>query len=345
MIEFTASQIAALAGGTVDGDPDVTVSTIAKIEEAAPGAISFLANPKYTPYVYSTGASVVLVSRDFVPDAPVSATLVRVDDPYAAFTRLLSMAAKMLMPRHCGVEQPSFVAEGVEVDPDSYIGAFAYVGRGARLGRGVKIFPQVYIGEDVTIGDETVIYPGAKIYYGCHIGSRCIIHAGTVIGADGFGFAPNPDGSYTKIPQTGNVTIGDDVEIGANVTIDRATMGSTVIEAGVKIDNLVQIAHNCRIGQNTAMAAQSGVAGSAKLGQRCVVAGQVGFAGHITVGDDVMVGAQSGIPSDVQSGSKIMGYPAVDVRSFMRQAAQIKHLGDLFDRVKALERLAAQNQH
>ena len=273
-MEFTAGQIAALAGGTVEGDESVKINTFAKIEEGNPGAISFLANPKYTHFIYDTRSSAVLVSREFVAEHPVQATLIRVDDPYATVARLLSMVDQMMNPPRRGVEQPCFIAEGVEVPEDAYVGAFAYIGKGASIGHGAQIYPQAYIGDGVKVGDNTIIYAGAKIYRGCRIGNRCIIHAGAVIGADGFGFAPTDHG-YEKIPQTGNVDIADEVEIGANTTIDRAMMGSTRICRGVKLDNLIQIGHNCEIGADTVMAAQGGVAGSTKLGERCMTGGQV----------------------------------------------------------------------
>ena len=336
-MQFTAAQIAAITGGQVEGDPMATVSTIAKIEEGKPGAISFLANPKYTHHIYTTQSSIVLVKRDFVAEQPVQATLIRVEDPYATVAQLLEMVSKMMEPKHIGVEQPSFISEGVDVDGESYVGAFAYIGKGVKLGKGVKIFPQVYIGENARIGDNTILYPGVKVYHGCVIGSNCILHAGVVIGADGFGFAP-VEGHYNKIPQIGNVVVEDDVEIGANTTIDRATMGSTVIRKGVKLDNLIQIAHNCEIGSNTVMAAQGGVAGSAKVGSNCMVGGQVGIAGHIAVGNNVQIGAQSGIPRSIPDGQVLMGYPAVDARQFARQAVNVKNLDSLYRRVSQLEK-------
>lgn len=336
-MQFSANQIAALVNGTVEGDGNVTVSTIAKIEEGTPGAISFLANPKYTHYIYTTGSSIVLVNRDFIPEQPVSATLIRVDDPYATVAHLLEMVSAMMNSHPQGVESPSFISEGVTVPEGAYIGSFAYVGKNVTLGKNVKIYPQVYIGANVEIGDDTVIYPGVKIYHDCRIGARCTLHAGVVIGADGFGFAP-VDGHYNKIPQIGNVVLEDDVEIGANTTVDRATMGSTVIRRGVKLDNLIQIAHNCEIGHDTVMAAQAGVAGSTKIGANCMVGGQVGFAGHITVGDHVSIGAQSGIPRDIPAGKMMMGYPATDARDFARQASAIKNLPELYKRVNKLEK-------
>lgn len=337
-MEFKAAQIAALIGGTVEGNPDAAVHTFAKIEEAREGSITFLANPKYTHHIYETGASIVLVRRDFTPERPVEATLIRVDDPYETLSKLLEFASRAMTPQPEGIEQPCFIADGVEVPAGCYIGAFAYVGRDVKLGKNVKIYPQSYVGEGVSLGDDTIIYPGARIYHGCRIGARCIIHAGAVIGADGFGFAPTADGSYHKIPQIGVVEIADDVEIGANTTIDRATMGATRIGRGVKLDNLIQAAHNTEIGPDTVIAAQAGIAGSTKVGSRCMIGGQVGFAGHITIGNGVMIGAQSGIPGNLADGSRVMGYPAVRDRDFLRQAAYLKRLGELFVRVKDLER-------
>lgn len=337
-MEFKAAQIAALIAGDVEGNPEACVNTFSKIEEAREGSITFLANPKYTHYIYSTEASIVLVSRDFVATEPVKATLIRVDDPYAVLSKLLEYASQAMTPQPVGIEQPSFIATGVDVPEDAYIGAFAYIAEGVKLGKGVKIYPQAYIGHGVTIGDNTIVYPGAKIYHGCRIGARCIIHAGVVIGADGFGFAPLPDGTYHKIPQIGIVTIEDDVEIGANTTVDRATMGTTLVGRGTKLDNLIQAAHNTEIGSNTVIAAQAGIAGSTKIGDNCMIGGQVGFSGHIHVGNRVQIGAQSGIPNDLADGSRVMGYPAVPLGDFARQSVYIKRLGQLFSRVADLEK-------
>lgn len=336
-MQFTASQIAALAGGEVVGDGNVVISTFAKIEEGRPGAISFLANPKYTHYIYTTGSSAVLVSKDFEPEQPLSCTLIKVDDPYATVASLLEMASKMLQPNPQGIEQPCFIAEGVDIPEDAYVGAFAYIGKDAKIGRGAKIYPQAYVGQGVHIGEESVIYSGAKIYYNCQVGNRCVIHSGAVIGADGFGFAP-VDGHYNKIPQLGNVVIEDDVEIGACTTVDRATMGSTRINRGVKLDNLIQVAHNCVIGSDTVMAAQVGVAGSTKIGSNCMVGGQVGFKGHIEVGNGVLIGAQSGISANAKDGSRLMGSPAIDMGRYARNAVVEKNLRDLYDRVRILEK-------
>lgn len=337
-MEFTAELIAAQVGGTVEGDPTVKVNTFAKIEEARPGAITFLANPKYTHYIYDTAASVVLVRNDFEAEHPVKATLIRVADPYSTLAKLLEVASAYLTPVPKGIEQPCHIAEGVEVPEGCYVGAFAYIGAGAKIGRNVSIYPQAYVGPGVEIGDDTTIYAGARIYHGCKIGKRCMIHSGAVIGADGFGFAPDAEGVYHKIQQIGIVEVEDDVEIGANTTVDRATLGKTVVEHGVKLDNLIQVAHNVRIGHDTVIASQTGIAGSTKLGSNCIIAGQVGFAGHITVGDHVTIGAQSGIPNHVDSGKRLMGYPAVPAGEFARRNVYNKRLPDLFKKVDELEK-------
>lgn len=336
-MEFTANQIAALAGGTVEGNGDVKLTTVAKIEEGHPGALSFLANPKYIHYIYTTESSAVLVSNDFKPEHEVKATMIRVADPYATIAHLLKIAQQMLTPVYEGIEEPSFIAKGVELPEGLYVGAFAYIAEGVKLGRNVKIFPQAYIGKGVTIGDNTIIYSGVKIYHGCKIGNNCIIHSGAVIGADGFGFAPTDHG-YDKIPQIGNVEIADDVEIGANTTVDRAMMGSTRINKGVKLDNLIQIAHNCVVGDNTVMASQVGVAGSAKVGKNCMFGGQVGIAGHITIGDNVQIAAQSGVKDSAPDNVRLFGAPAVDFKAACRQAMYVKDLPQLYRKVKDLER-------
>ena len=336
-MELTAAQLAALVNGQVEGDENVKVSTFAKIEEGHPGALSFLANPKYTHFIYSTESSVVLVRKDFVAEEPVKATLVRVDDPYATVAHLLDMVSKMSQVEKRGVEQPSFVSEGVEVPEDAYVGAFAYIGKGVKLGKGVKIYPQVYIGDNCEVGEGTILYAGVKIYQGCKVGRNCILHSGAVIGADGFGFAP-VDGHYEKIPQTGNVVIEDDVEIGANTTVDRAMMGATHIGKGVKLDNLIQVAHNCSIGDNTVMAAQVGIAGSAKIGKQCMVGGQVGFVGHIAIADGTHIGAQSGVTKATKPGDRVRGAPAVEMGEYARSLVHMKKLGSLYDRVKELEK-------
>ena len=336
-MELTASQLAAIVNGTVEGDENVKVSTFARIEEGHSGALSFLANPKYTHHIYSTDSSVVLVKKDFMPEQPVKATLIRVDDPYATVAHLLEMVTQMSKVEKVGIETPSFISEGVDVPEDAYVGAFAYIGKGVKLAPGVKIYPQVYIGDGCEVGEGSVLYAGVKIYAGCKVGRRCIIHSGAVIGADGFGFAP-VDGGYEKIPQTGNVEIEDDVEIGANTTIDRAMMGATRIGKGVKLDNLIQIAHNCSVGEHTVMAAQAGVAGSAKIGAHCMVGGQVGFVGHISIADGTQIGAQSGVSKPTKPGDRVMGSPAVDMGEYARGLVYAKKLGSLYERVKELEK-------
>lgn len=341
-MDFSAEQIAALVNGTVEGDGAVTVSTFAKIEEGHPGALSFLANPKYIDYIYTTQSSIVLVKRDFKPEHPVKATLIRVDDPYATVASLLDMVSKMTAVRPSGIETPSHIDESVNVPDGCYVGAFSYIGKGVKLGLGVQIHPQCYIGAGVEIGDNTIIYPGVKIYHGCKVGNNCILHSGVVIGADGFGFAP-VNGVYNKIPQMGNVVIEDDVEIGANTTVDRAMLGSTRIRKGVKLDNLIMVAHNCEVGENTVMASQVGVAGSTKVGAGCVVGGQVGFAGHLHIGDGTQIGAQSGISKNIKPNSKIMGYPAVDYTDFARQLVNVKNLTKLYAKVDELEKKLNEN--
>lgn len=331
-MEITINELAALAQGTVEGDGDVRVHDFAKIEEAGPGCVTFLANPKYTHYIYTTQADAVLVGRDFVAEHPVKATLIRVDDPYATLAELLQKIQNM-RPVPVGIEQPCHIADDAQVPDDCYVGAFAYIGHRVRLGHNVRIYPHCYIGDNVCIGDGSVVRPGVKIYEGCRIGSRCILHAGVVIGADGFGFAPTERG-YEKLPQTGNVEIADDVEIGANTTVDRATFGSTRIGRGTKLDNLIQVAHNVEIGENNVFAAQTGVAGSTKIGAWNRIGGQVGFAGHITIGDDNEIGAQSGIPNHVGSHKRIIGYPAVEARQFAKNQVYIKKLETLFNNKK-----------
>lgn len=335
-MKITARLIASVAGGVVEGDPDVEITGFAKIEEARQGEISFIANPKYTHFIHTTKATALLVNEDFVAEKPYSPTLIRVKDAYSALAELLTFYESQL-PKPTGIEQPCYVAEGVDVPDDAYIGAFAYIGRGVRLGKGVKIYPQAYIGDGVSLGDGTTVRAGVKIYEGCRIGARCILHSGAVIGADGFGFAPK-DGRYEKIPQLGIVIIEDDVEIGANTCVDRATFGSTVIARGTKLDNLIQVAHNVRIGTDNVFAAQTGVAGSTTIGNGNRVGGQCGFAGHISIGDDNEFGAQSGIPNTVGSGRRVIGYPAIDARRFAETQVYLKRLPALFKAVSELNK-------
>lgn len=335
-MEITVGQIAALVNGTVEGDANIKINNYSKIEEGKEGCLTFLANPKYEHYIYDTNASVVLVRKDFVAERPLKTTLIRVDDPYATIAQLLNMVSSMQQAR-VGVEQPVYVADGVDVPADIYLGAFSYVAKGAKLGKNVKIYPQCYIGDNVVIGDNVILYPGVKIYHGCVVGNNCILHSGVVVGGDGFGFAPE-NGVYKKIAQIGNVIIEDDVEIGANTTIDRATMGSTIVKKGVKLDNLIQIAHNVEVGEHTVVAAQAGIAGSAKIGSHNMIGGQCGFAGHITVGDNNQFGAQSGIPKSVGDNNILMGYPAVKHVDFARQVANVKNLGRMSAELQALKK-------
>ncbi len=342
-MEITAKQLAALVHGTVDGDELVVINNYAKIEEATSGCLTFLANPKYSHYIYTTQASAVLVRNDFVPEKEIKATLIRVEDPYSTLAQLLNFV-KSQQPQKQGIEQPCYISEGVEVPADAYVGAFAYVGKGVKLGKNIKIYPQVYVGDNVTLGDDVILYPGVKVYHGCKVGNRCIVHGGAVIGSDGFGFAPKEDGSYDKIAQVGIVILEDDVEIGSNTTIDRATMGATVVGHGVKLDNLIQVAHNVEIGEHTVMAAQVGIAGSTKIGKHNMVGGQVGFAGHITVGDNNGFGAQSGVPNSVGSKQRVLGSPAINALDYARQQVYIKRLPEIYNDLQKLKKHIETNQ-
>lgn len=337
-MEFTVAQVAGMLNGSTEGEDSLKISRLEKIEEATHGSIAFLANPKYEPFLYTTQASAVIVGRDFDPKKPFAASLIRVDDPYLAFTSLLEQYQQMLMAARIGVEQPCFVAEGSVIGENAYRGAFSYIGHNCTVGKNVKIYPQAYIGDNVRIGDGTVVYAGAKIYENTVVGSRCVIHAGAVIGSAGFGFAPQPDGSYKAIPQVGNVILEDDVCIGANTVVDCATMGSTVIRQGAKLDNLIQIAHNVEIGRHTVIAAQAGISGSAKIGDNCVIAGQVGIVGHLQIADRTGIGAQSGISKSVrQPGLKLQGSPAFDYKDNLRSLAVFRNLPRLQKRIEELE--------
>lgn len=336
-MEFKAKDIAALLQGRVEGDGEVLINNVSKIEEGKPNTLAFLANPKYEHYIYATAASVVLVNQDFVPSQPVSCTLIRVPSAYDAIAALLGMYEEMMRPKPRGIEQPSFIAEGATVGENPYIGAFAYIGKGAKIGNNVRIYPQAYIGEGVVIGDNTTIYAGVKIYYGCVVGANCTIHAGTVVGADGFGFAPAGE-DYKKVAQIGNVVIEDYVEIGANTCIDRATMGSTLIKKGVKLDNLVQIAHNVVVGENTVMAAQCGIAGTTKVGAHCMFGGQVGVAGHLKVEDRTMLAAQTGVTNDIAAGSVFMGAPAFDAGKYRKCYVLFRKLPELYGQLRDLQK-------
>lgn len=336
-MEFKVKDIAALLNGKLDGDGEVVIRNVSKIEEGKPNTLAFLANPKYEHYIYTTDASVVLVNHDFIPSQPVKCTLIRVPSAYDAIASLLRMYEEMVKPKPMGIEQPSFIADGVELGEACYIGAFAYIGKGSKIGNNVRIYPQAYIGEGVVIGDNTTIYAGVKIYYGCEIGCHCTIHAGTVIGADGFGFAPAGE-DYKKVAQIGNVVIEDYVEIGANTCVDRATMGSTRIKKGVKLDNMVQIAHNVVVGENTVMAAQCGVAGTTKIGAHCMFGGQVGIAGHLKVGDRVMLAAQSGVVNNIDEQMVLMGAPAFEVGKYRKAYVLFRKLPELYGQLRDLEK-------
>ncbi len=327
-MKISVKELAALTGGQIDGDAEVYVSSFAKIEEAGPSDLTFLANTKYTHYIYSTQAAAVLVNKDFQPQEPIKATLIRVDDAYATLAHLMTLV-KQQQQKPSGIEEPCHIADDAQVADDVYVGAFAYIGKGAKVGKGTLIYPQVYIGDNVEIGEDCIIYPGAKIYFDCKIGNRCIIQAGAVIGGDGFGFAPTATG-YDKIPQMGNVVLEDDTEVGANTTIDRATMGSTRIGKGTKLDNLIQVAHNVTIGRNNVFAAQSGFAGSSHVGDCNMIGGQVGVAGHIKIGSHNQIGAQSGIPNNVGDNGRLMGYPAIDARQFAKNLVYVNRLQQLF---------------
>lgn len=327
-MEITPVKLAALTGGSIEGDPDVLLKGFATIEKAGKGDLSFIANPKYSHFIHSTKASAVLVSKDFNPDGEFSSTLIRVDDPYVALSRLMRLLEDS-KPKPKGIEQPVYISQDAFIGEGGYLGAFSYIGKNVRIGNNVLIYPQVYIGDNVSIGDNTILYAGVKIYSGCRVGERCIIHSGAVIGSDGFGFAPS-NGKYEKIPQIGSVEIQDNVEIGANTTIDRATFGATVIGRGTKLDNLIMVAHNVTIGENNVMAAQSGIAGSTHIGNGNRVGGQCGFSGHISIGDNNEFGAQSGIPKNVGDNQRLMGYPAVDVKQFARNLVYLKKLETLF---------------
>ena len=337
-MEFKAGMIADFLHGEVEGEHNATVSTFAKIEEGHAGALSFLANPKYEKYLYETASSVVIVNKTQQLEHPVKCTLIRVDDAYRSFAALLEMYSASQQEK-TGCEEPVSVAKSATLGENVFIGSFTYIAENVNIGNHAKIHQQVFIGDNVTIGDNTVLYPGVKIYKDCKIGNHCVIHSGAVIGADGFGFAPQADTDFQKVPQIGNVVIEDRVEIGANTCIDRATIGSTIIRRGVKLDNLIQVGHNVEIGENTVIAAQTGIAGSSKVGKNCMLAGQVGLAGHITVADGVKIGAQSGLNSSIkQPDSTIIGTPAMDYQDWLKSQVVIRRLPILKKKVDEMEK-------
>ena len=336
-MEFTAKQIAEFVQGRVEGDENATVNTFAKIEEGVPGAISFLSNPKYTHYIYETKSSIVLINEDVVLDGTVGATLIRVKNAYECVAKLLQLYESM-KPRKTGIDEKASISSKATIGKEVYIGPFAVVGDGAVIGDGTQIYPHTVIGDGVTVGEKCLLYPNVTIYQGCKLGNNVTIHAGSVIGADGFGFAPNTDG-YDKIPQIGIVIIEDDVEIGANTCIDRSTMGQTIIHKGVKLDNLIQVAHNCEIGENTVMSAQAGMAGSTKIGAWCMVGGQAGFAGHIQIADKTFIGAQCGVIKNTKgNGESLIGSPAMDPKMFFKAKAVYPKLPDMYRQIAALQK-------
>jgi len=336
-MQFTANQIATLLNGYVEGNPDVLVNQLAKIEEGEKGALAFLSNPKYEHFLYETKASVVIVNQDLQLTKPVNVSLIRVKDAYSAFSELLRIYDQLRNERS-GIEEPSFIHESANIGQDLYLGAFSYIGRDAVIGNQVKIYPQVYIGDGVTIGNNTVVYPGVRIYHDSKIGDNVVLHSGVIVGSDGFGFAPQKDGTYSKVPQIGNVVIEDNVEVGANTVIDRATLGSTTIRKGVKLDNLIQIAHNVEIGANTVAAAQTGISGSTKIGENVVLGGQVGVVGHIQVATGSQIQAQSGINRSIdQENKKWGGTPVMPYNSNLRSQVIYSKLPALEQRVAELE--------
>jgi UDP-3-O-[3-hydroxymyristoyl] glucosamine N-acyltransferase len=340
-MEFSISQIAAMLGGEVNGDGSEKINMLAKIQDAKKGQIAFLSNPKYEHFIYTTNATAVIVKKDFQPKKEITCALIRVEDPYLSFTALLEEYHKLISFQKTGIEQPSFIGENSITGSNLYRGAFSYIGNNVKVGNNVKIYPHVFIGDNTVIGDNTILHPNVKLYAGTRVGANCVIHAGTVIGSDGFGFAPQEDGTYKTIPQLGNVLIEDNVTIGANTTIDCATLfgDSTIIRKGVKMDNLIQIAHNVEIGSNTVIAAQTGISGSTKIGENCVIAGQVGIAGHLVIANNTSIGAQSGISKSLtEEGQKLFGSPVIDIKSFFRSYAVFKQLPDLNYRLRQLEK-------
>jgi len=337
-MEFSALQIATILNGEVVGDPDITVTGLAKIEEGTVGTLSFLSNPKYEEHIYTTGASICIVNNTFDPtkSLPETLTLVKVEDAYACFAKLLDVYNQMRQKK-AKIEQPSFISESAQVGEEIYLGAFAYISDGAKIGNNVKIYPHVFVGDNVVIGDDTILHPGVRIYADCVVGKRCILHAGAVVGSDGFGYVPDEKGVFSRVPQIGNVVLEDDVEIGANSTIDCATLGSTILRQGVKIDNLVHLAHNVEIGNHSALAAQVGVAGSAKIGKHVMVGGQAGISGHLHIADGTKIVAQSGIPSSVKKAETLMGSPGIPIEDFKKSYFGFRKLPFLLQKINELE--------
>ena len=339
-MQFTATEIATLISGQIEGDPDVTVSSFGKLEGAEKGQLAFLANPRYEEFLYSTKASVIIINNTQPVEKKVEATLVRVPDAYSAFAVILSVHDKMKTANWNGIQQPVYISATARMGENIFIGAFTYIGENVNIGNNVKLFPQVYIGNNVTIDDDTILFPGVKIHHDCTIGKSVTVHSGAVIGADGFGFAPQTDGSFKKVPQIGNVIVEDNVEIGANTTIDRATIGSTIIKAGAKLDNLIQIAHNVEVGNDTVIAAQVGISGSTKIGSKVMIGGQAGFAGHLQIADGSKIGAQSGVGKSLKKpNTAVTGSPAFDYANSMRSLAISRNLPDIEKRITELEQI------
>ncbi|WP_026725817.1 UDP-3-O-(3-hydroxymyristoyl)glucosamine N-acyltransferase [Flavobacterium sasangense] len=335
-MKFTAAQIAGILEGEVVGNPEAEVFKLSKIEEGTEGSLTFLANPKYTNYIYSTQATVTIVNNTFEPEQEIKTTLIKVDDAYKSFSKLLEYYNQVKLMKS-GIEQPSVISDGVTYGSDLYLGSFCYVGKNVTIGKNVKIYPNSFIGDNVTIGDDCVFFAGVRIYSETVIGNRCTIHSGTIIGSDGFGFAPQEDGTYSKVPQIGNVIIEDDVEIGACTTVDRATLGSTIIRKGVKLDNHIQVAHNVEIGENTVIAAQTGIAGTTKIGKNCLIGGQVGFAGHLVIGDGVKIQAQSGIGKNLEAGEVVQGSPAFNYGDFAKSFVHFRNLPKIVTDIEELK--------
>lgn len=336
-MKFTAAQIASILEGEVFGNPETEVYKLAKIEEGTEGSLTFLANPKYANYIYTTKASITIVNNTFEPEQEITTTLIKVEDAYKSFSKLLEYYNQVKLMKS-GIEQPSVISEGVNYGEGLYLGSFCYLGKNVSIGKNVKIYPNSFVGDNVTIGDNTILFAGSRVYSETIIGNNCTIHSGTIIGSDGFGFAPQEDGTFTKVPQIGNVIIEDNVEIGACTTIDRATLGSTVIRKGVKLDNQIQIAHNVEIGENTVIASQTGIAGSTKIGKNCMIGGQVGIVGHITIGNNVKIQAQSGIGKSLKDGEVVQGSPAFNYGDFAKSFVHFKNLPKIVNEIEYIKK-------
>lgn len=336
-MKFTAQQIAGILEGDIIGNPNVEVSKLSKIEEGTKGSLTFLANPKYTSFIYSTKASITIVNKTFKPEHEITTTLIKVEDAYKSFSKLLEYYNQVKLNKH-GIEQPSFISDSAILGADVYVGAFSYIGENVRIGSNVKIFPNSYIGDNVVIGDHTIIFSGAKIYSESLIGNHCVINSGVIVGADGFGFVPDEKGEYSKVPQIGNVIIEDYVDVGAATTIDRATLGSTIIRKGVKLDNQIQIAHNVEIGKNTVIAAQTGIAGSTKIGENCLIGGQVGIVGHLIIGNNVRIQAQSGVGRHIKDNEVLQGSPSFNYGDWNKSYVHFKNLPKIVKTINDLEK-------